>query len=157
MLYHYCKLRLDFAEDESKCSGSESSFLATAHNDMGQAFSMNHLPEKAMPHLGRSRDIRSKLSGFQKDWLFSPLYHLALAKTCLGKHEEAFSIIQQAINDRIEVLGPDDRDSVRYVVLPKAIGVSLTSLELAHYTTLPETSRIVGACLTMRSAGIPKP
>ena len=113
MLFHYCKLRLDFADAEFEESGTISSFRATAYNDMGQAYSMNHLPEKAIPYLETSREIRLELPGFRKDWLFSPSYHLALAYTCWGYHEKAFEIIHQAINDRIEVLGPNDRDSVR--------------------------------------------
>ena len=105
--------RLELAEAKLRDSGVESSYLAVAYNDMGQAYSMNHLPDKAISYLERSRDIRLGLPGFRKDWLFSPFYHLALAHTCLGNHDKAFEIIQQAINDRIEVLGPNDRDSVR--------------------------------------------
>ena len=113
LVFHYCKLRLELAEAEFKASGAESSFLAVAHNDMGQAYSMNHLPDRAMKHLERSKEIRLGLPGFRKDWLFSPFYHLAVAHSCLGNHDKAFEIIQQAINDRIEVLGPNDRESVR--------------------------------------------
>ena len=93
--------------------GHPTSMLAVAYNDLGAAYSMNSLYQKAKPMLRKSQSIRENLPGFRKDWLFSPNYHLALAFHYQNKDQDAAELLASTIKDRVELLGRDDRVSVR--------------------------------------------
>ncbi len=96
-------------------SGQPSVGLATAKLHMGIAYNMNSLYRDAIPYLEESAEIRRNLPNFKKDWLFSPYYQLAHSHFHLGEDDEAAKLLQDAIKDRREVLGDNDRFSVRCV------------------------------------------
>lgn len=93
--------------------------LATANLHMGIAYNMNSLYREAMPFLIESARIRRGLPGFKNDWLFSPMYHLAHSYIHLGDYVKAAELLETAIENRREVLGENDRFSVRLVAFIK--------------------------------------
>ena len=111
-LYH-SKIRLELEEQLFSSRGKVTANLAAAYNDLGVSFSMNKLYTKAVPLLNRSKKVRASLEGFRKDHMYNPMYHLALAAWHQGNDDEAASLLFEALRDRIDVLGPDDRQSVR--------------------------------------------
>lgn len=109
----YARLQLAKEEDIYIKTRELTSRYALSHNDIGMAYSMNGLFEDALMPLNRSINTRQKLSGFRKDWLFNPLYHLGLCYMYQGDNGKATSYLQRAIDDRVEIFGPDDRESTR--------------------------------------------
>ena len=86
---------------------------AIVNVQMGIAHNLNSLYYEAIPFFEMSAKIRKSLPGFKKDWLFSPLYQLAHSYIHLGKNNEAEDLLRAAVQDRVEVLGENDRVSMR--------------------------------------------
>jgi len=112
-VFTYSELRLQIEEKLHPLTEGPNSRLATCYNDLGMAYSMNGLYELAFKNLKKSIDIRKVMPGFKKDWLFSPFYHMGLAHWYKGELEEAATILQRAIEERVEALKPDGRISIR--------------------------------------------
>ena len=113
--FFHAKIRLELEQTLFERSGKATANLAAAYNDLGVAYSMNKLYSKAIPLLIKSKEVRSGLPGFQKDWLYNPLYHLGLAAWHHGQNEEAADILLGALHDREEALGVNDTQSTRLV------------------------------------------
>lgn len=112
-VFHHAEIRFKIEEALYHNSGKATSKTALAHNDLGMAYSMNGLYEPAISHLNKSKEIRESLEGFRKDWLFSPLHHLALTYWCQRRYSEAADTLLEAIHDRETILGLNDRESIR--------------------------------------------
>lgn len=112
-VFHHAEIRFKIEDALYHKSGEATSKTALAHNDLGMAYSMNCLYENAIFHLKRSREIRENLPNFRKDWLFSPLHHLALTYWCQNRCSEAADTLLEAIHDRETILGINDRESLR--------------------------------------------
>ena len=97
-------------------SQSNSQRLAAAAVHMGIAHNFQVLYREAIPFLEESINVRRKIPGFSQDWLFSPYYQLAHAYFHLGQDEQAVSLLETAISDRIKALGENDRFSMRQVI-----------------------------------------
>ena len=113
MVFHYAQKRFDIEEMLETKRGKADSLTAVAYNDLGMAYTLNGVHEKAIPYIQKSKEIRESLPGFRKEWLFSPF--LAFGKTYwrLGRHEDAAAILLEALQDREKAFGPDDRQSIR--------------------------------------------
>ncbi|KAJ8111071.1 hypothetical protein ONZ43_g5715 [Nemania bipapillata] len=96
--------------------------LAAALHHMGIAYNMATLYHKAIEVLEESIAVRKSLPGFKKDWLFNGYYHLAHAHFLLKDYERAAKILVTAINDRIEILGDNDRVSMKTGALFYTLG-----------------------------------
>lgn len=121
-VFHHAEIRFKIEEALYHNSGKATSKTALAHNDLGMAYSMNGLYEPAISHLNKSKEIRESLEGFRKDWLFSPLHHLALTYWCQRRYSEAADTLLEAIHDRETILGLNDRESIRTGALYYALG-----------------------------------
>ena len=93
--------------------------LAIANLHMGIAYNMNSLYREAMPFLDESARIRKGLPDFKNDWLFSLMYQLAHSHLHLGDFAKAAELLETATYNRREVLGENDRFSVRLVIFIK--------------------------------------
>lgn len=115
-------MRCKNAEDEYKKTGILRPFLTASYNDLGQSYAMNRLYNKALSYLNRSADLMKQLPNFQKDWLCSPYYRIAITYHGLGKFTEAAEVIAEAILDRESEFGQNDRLSSRTGLLYYILG-----------------------------------
>ena len=88
--------------------------LALAFHYVGTALCMNSRFQEAMPHLLKSKEIRESLPRFKPEWLFNSFYHLGLASHYIGDNEHAVTVLNRALRDRIDALGENDSESMRY-------------------------------------------
>jgi tetratricopeptide (TPR) repeat protein len=120
--FRYSQLRYQSAQREYQFTNKVTGFQTSTCNTLGQSYAMSGLHDSAVQHLGRSIELRKMMPNFQKDWLYSPLYHLGVASTCVGRLTEAESHLEEAIRDREERFGPNDRESHRTAALYYALG-----------------------------------
>lgn len=120
--FQYSRLRFEAADNEYQATGELTPFLTATYNTLGQAYGMNRLCEKALLYLDKSVEFRRQMPNFQKDWLFSPYYHMGVVHHSTGNFDEAAKILQEAIADREEALGPNDRVSSRTGALYYVLG-----------------------------------
>jgi tetratricopeptide (TPR) repeat protein len=113
-LLQYALLGLELEKKRHEEIGHPTPILAVAYNDLAMGYALNREWDKAIPQLKRSREIREGFADFTKDKLFSPLYHLGLVLHHQGKDEEAERVLEQAIKDREEALGPENSINLRY-------------------------------------------
>lgn len=120
--FHYSQRRFQAAEAEHIATGILTPFLTATYNDLGQSYAMNRLHDQAIHFLERSVELRKQMPKFQKDWLYSPYYHMGVTYHCMEKFEEAARVLQVAIADREEAIGPNDRVSHRTGALYYVLG-----------------------------------
>ncbi|MDI1493613.1 MAG: hypothetical protein OHK93_005909 [Ramalina farinacea] len=120
--FHYSQLRYKSAEDEFEATGVLTGFLTSTCNTLGISYAMNRLHENALDYLTRSVNLRKQMPDFKKDWLYSPYYHMGITYHRMGDYEKAAGIIQEAIDDRVAALGPNDRISSRTAALYYSLG-----------------------------------
>jgi tetratricopeptide (TPR) repeat protein len=83
---------------------------------------MNRIHDQAVHYLEKSIQLRKQMPGFRKDWLYSPYYHLGITYYTAGRCEDAARYLREAIADREDRLGPNDRESHRTGALYYALG-----------------------------------
>jgi hypothetical protein len=114
--YFHAKLRLELEEELRAETGKDTAALAGAYNDLAHALSMNKLYAKGIPLLQRSKAIREGLEGFKPSWNYSPLHEMGLNAWLRGSPEEAADCLLQALHDREQELGRNDKESNRYAI-----------------------------------------
>lgn len=114
--FFHAQQALTIQEDLCAQSGKRTQKLAVALSEMGKACSRNKLYRKALDCYEESRRIREAQPGFKPAALYT--YHLGRghALWLLGRHDEASSSIEQALQLQVETYGViDDTTSHRYV------------------------------------------
>ena len=121
-VFYYSQLRFAASEDLYKITGMRIGFDTSTHSTLGIGYAMNHVYDQAIIYLNKSVDLQKNMPDFKPDWLFSPYYHLGITYHCQKKYKEAVAILRQAITDREEALGPNDRLSCRTGALYYVLG-----------------------------------
>lgn len=114
--YFHANLRLELEEELRAETGKDTAALAGAHNDLAHALSMKKLYAKGIPLLQRSKAIREGLEGFKPSWNYSPLHEMGLNAWLRGSPEEAADYLLQALHDREQELGRNDKESNWYAI-----------------------------------------
>ena len=94
-------------------SGVLTGKLAMAYSELGKALLMNGQYARADELFLRSMKIRRQLKNFSRLQFFNPLRGRALVHWQAGRYEAAASLYTEALRDREEAFGPDDREGPR--------------------------------------------
>ena len=94
-------------------SGVLTGKLAMAYSELGKALLMNGQYAKADELFARSMEIRRQLKNFSRLQLFNPLRGRALVQWQAGHYELAASLYLEALRDREDAFGPDDKEGAR--------------------------------------------
>ncbi|KAK3688818.1 hypothetical protein B0T22DRAFT_512636 [Podospora appendiculata] len=105
--------------DETKAVTAQ---LAAAHNSYGTCLAYCARYDEARHHLGQSKLLRESLPGFKPSQNWSPLYYLGVTAWLQGSHEEARGFLEQALRDREDEYGPEDKVGMRCGMLHLALG-----------------------------------
>ena len=120
--FHFSDIRSKKAEEEYMETGKLRALLPDAYNDLGQSYAMNRLYDKAIPCFTRSMELMKQLPTFQKDWLCSQYYRMAITYHSMGDSDRAAQLVKEAITDREAVFGQNDRVSSRTGLLYYILG-----------------------------------
>lgn len=104
----YAKLCLEKHEELYKRDRRPTAYLATAYNDLGQAYARNEIYSKASDFLMKSKAVRESLPGFIEFNNWSPVYHLGVIAWVQGNNDRASSLLLGALKVREERLGKND-------------------------------------------------
>ena len=109
----FAKLCLEKHEELFNREQRPTAYLATAYNDLGQAYARNEDYPKALESLLRSKQIRESLPGFTEFDNWSPVYHLGVVAWIQGNNDHAADLLLGALKVREERLGKNDTQSLR--------------------------------------------
>ncbi|CZT11155.1 uncharacterized protein RCO7_05579 [Rhynchosporium graminicola] len=95
---------------------------ATALGEMGKACNRNQLYLKALEYYSKSRSLRESQAGYHKLALFTCLIGSGHSLWLLNRLDEASASIEEALKDRAEAFGSDDREGFRTGLALYALG-----------------------------------
>lgn len=87
--------------------------LATTISQMAKAYNRNRMYSKALKYYARARAMRESQEGFSKLALFTCLLGTSNSLWLLGRLDEASACVVEALRDRVEAFGLDDKEGVR--------------------------------------------
>lgn len=112
----HCKRFLEYQMQVATLSGVETSKLAAAYSELGGAYILNgNATDEALGFLKESEDIRRRLPEFEKVHLFNVLRYTAYYHILRREYDLANEKLLEAVADRCEKYGLDDRRGGRYV------------------------------------------
>lgn len=109
MALEQSQLALDVRKATYERDGVKTNQLATCYTAVGRALIMANRLDEAEEHIKESMRLRRAGQGFSKLQLFTPLVYHSLIDYVKGDYADAVMKLTQALEDRQEAYGVDDR------------------------------------------------